>query len=180
MTQEPGTTFRASLSTAHKFLTGLIIVGSATLFGASVVGDIIKHAPWFMFVLAALLPITLAVAYAFRPSAYRVCPDRIEIARPKGAIPIFYSEIAAVKALEKFPRRITIGLFRSSGFFGVFGIFWSSPWGVFRIYVTDGKKLVEIVRRDGRRVIISPDERDRFLALVRDNSRASGVMIATE
>lgn len=119
-----------------------------------------------LLVLPIPFALLLLIAWRYRVTGYRVCPDAIAILRPSGESPIPMAEVAETRFPAARPEGATFGLLRVEGIFGSQGLYWNRNWGRFRVYVTDDRHLVEIVLLSGRRVLVSPDDPAGFAAAV--------------
>jgi hypothetical protein len=105
-------------------------------------------------------------AYLYRPLGYEVDAQGVSVARPLGRKFFAWGRIAAVSGTTDILSQPCIGLWRSGGFYGVYGIFWTKKYGRFMMHVTDCRNLVEIELEGGYRIYVSPDEKDLFLRTV--------------
>ena len=134
--------------------------------------------------LALIIPFVCATvlfaAYLFRPKGYEVDyqNNQLLIHRPKGPLRLPFADILGVVHPPKFNWVGTIGLFRSAGFFGIYGIFWNKRFGRFTAYATNIKQVVVIKKDNGRYILISPDEPQRFVDTLIQMSKAQGADIS--
>ena len=171
-------TFAAELGLREKILTGVVLAFLA-LFVAiawTTAGGNFRD-PHFMFPVG-LLVVFFTAALGFRPLAYELGASELAVDRPFGAWTVPYTDIRAVRAPAEYPTIFTIGLWRAEGFFGSYGFYWNRPWGLFRVFVTDSQRLVEIVLEDGSRVVISPNDPREFRDALIARARQAGAEIA--
>ena len=70
---------------------------------------------------------------------------------------------ATIRAVDRAPRPITgLSVMGSNGVFGRFGQFWNLRLGFYRLFVTDGRKIVWLQTAGGW-VALSPDQPDEFV-----------------
>lgn len=171
-------TFAAELGWREKLTTGFVlgalVLAGLLAFGAS--GGDVSH-PKFLWPVALLVGF-FVVAVAFRPIGFTIGPAALVVERPFTGWSLPYDDIRAICAPSAIPTMFTIGILRVAGFFGTYGLFWNRPWGVFRMFVTDSARLVEIVRNDGSRVVISPADPRAFRDALMAAARHRGVEIA--
>lgn len=106
------------------------------------------------------LPFVLVVllAWLMRPVAFSFSPDhrKLYIHRRIGLREFPLSGLTAVHYPANPVPRGTIGLLASQGYYGLFGVFWNRTWGIFHAYLTNNSRGIELVWKDGRRVLLSP------------------------
>jgi hypothetical protein len=171
-------TFAAELGRREKILTAFvgatILLLLAIFYGAS--GGNVRDAHFTVPV--GILVVTVVAALGFRPLAFTLGPRDLVVERPFGDWRLPYAEIRAVRANASYPTLFTVGILRAEGFFGSYGLYWNRPWGLFRVFVTDSRRLVEIVREDGSRVVVSPNDPHGFRDALMAKARESGAEIA--
>jgi len=118
------------------------------------------------------LPFTLLILVAgwFAPTGYHLAADGVRVERRAGARVIPYRAIRAVDREPRPLQGLTVAACR--GVFGRFGRFWSPHLGFYRLYVTDGARVVWLTTDRGL-VGLSPDRPDAFVEALR--RRAGGV-----
>jgi len=101
-----------------------------------------------------------------RVSGYTLAFDKLGIHRPWQE-----DEIISLKRLESaecalnpFRKAIMVGA--SGGFCGFYGDFKQIGGPYFTVYVTDTKRCVVLHMKGDERIVISPHERERFLATI--------------
>lgn len=170
--------FDAELGRREKIVTAFagaaLLLLFAIFYGAS--GGNVRD-PHFG-VPVGMLVATLTATLGFRPVAYTLGPRELVVERPFGDWRLPFTEIRAVRANAVFPAAFTIGIWRAEGLFGSYGLYWNRPWGLFRVFVTDCRRLVEIVREDGSRVVVSPSDPSAFRDALMARARESGTAIA--
>jgi len=133
-----------------------IVIGISQVVGGNV-GFIIM----IIFGVLWLLPIPLAALFA--PVKYIVRPSAIIVWRYGPKIPIPISIVTGVKPVElkKVMRTCAAG-----GAFGSYGSFYCKSLGSFRGYVSRKNRLVAIMTTKGTLFVVSPDDREGFIAAV--------------
>jgi hypothetical protein len=112
-------------------------------------------------VLGAPLALGFLLMARFAPLGYRLAADGVHVERRAGPVVIAYRDIHSV---DRAPRPLVgLSVLGSNGVFGRFGQFWNLKLGFYRLFVTDGGKVVWLQRaRDW--VALSPDRPDEFVA----------------
>jgi hypothetical protein len=105
----------------------------------------------------------------FRPSAFVVRPDVIEVAWPLKRRRIPRDDIANVRLLERGELRREIGWrarVGAGGLWGGFGWLWTSRRGIVQMYISRTDQFVWIERKNGRPWLITPEEPEAFVRAV--------------
>ena len=105
----------------------------------------------------------------FRPSAFIVRPDAIEVEWPlkRGRIP--RDDIVGVRILKQGELRREIGWgarVGAGGLWGGFGWLWTSRRGIVQMYISRTDQFVWIERKNGRPWLITPEEPEAFVRAV--------------
>lgn len=112
-----------------------------------------------------ILPILFLTAFLLRPFRYDV-DDRQLIIR-KYVLPkrLLITDIASAAPVDYSDLKITLRLWGSGGFWGWYGVFLTAENGSKKILLQCSQKenLVLITMKDGKRIVISPDDRDGLL-----------------
>lgn len=146
--------FSVSLDGLAKVVTALVIALMAVVAATS------QSA-----VAAVVSGAILLIGYAFAPRGYGVAEGAIVVRRLVGEVRIPLQEVREVRRADPDELRRAVRLWASGGMFGYYGLF-RSALGTARWYVTDRKKAV-VVESSGGTVVLSPDDVDGFLAVVR-------------
>ena len=144
----------------------LISVGSAALVTAvAAIVFQLESVPPQVRAVAGLCPLLLLVPCClFTIRGYTVHPDAVLVRRLlwSTSIPLTGFESAVV---DPDAMRRALRVFGNGGLFSFSGVFWKRGVGNFRAYVTDLNRCV-VLRMDGRTVVLSPDDPERFVRLV--------------
>ena len=77
---------------------------------------------------------------------------------------------ASIDSVERISRTsigsLRICIFGVDGFFGSYGLFYSSGLGIFRAYVTNSASLVLITLKGTKKIVLSPESPDEFIWMV--------------
>jgi hypothetical protein len=115
---------------------------------------------------AIITDAVLLIAYLFRPLSYELTEDSIIINRPVSKVNIELPDIDYAKKITYSDLSITIRLFGSGGFFGYYGIFYSSTFGKIKAYMSQRNNLVLIKTFKHGTFVISPDEESFIQAVL--------------
>lgn len=156
--------FPATMSRKNRLVT--YAVGWGVFLGVPIllgVGFAVGFGDPRPLVLPLLALALMGLIQGIRTRGFGLGPDGLTIHRVLRPPRIPLEEIERVRADPEAPAA-TFHLWALNGFYGLHGTFWSRELGRFRIYVTNPENLVEIVTGDGRRVYVSPDDKEGFLA----------------
>jgi Bacterial PH domain len=113
-----------------------------------------------------LLPLpfvgALFVVWRYRVTGYRIAGRALAVVSPMGDHLVDLSDLDTVRFPASSPPGNIFGIWRVEGFWGTRGTYWNRGWGRFRVYVTDDKNRVELLLKSGQRIIISPDDPQKF------------------
>ena len=168
--------FKASL--AHKAKLVTYLVG----YGVGFVLPLLLSLVFFFklkiewpLLFPLITGVTFGVTYLYRPLGYRLTTSELEILRPRGSRKVMLSDIKSISDNPDILNQLAVGLWRSVGFYGTFGLFWTKKYGQVYVYLTNNANIVEIVRWDGRRIYLSPDDKAKFIALLTEYLGAAGI-----
>jgi hypothetical protein len=125
--------------------------------------------------LLALLPIIGFVALMFATRSYSVTKDRIKIHLVGGSFPVLIPEI---ERIDRIHRLSFLFGFRCFGFGGngeCFGLVWVRRLGMVTVFATNGKNLVLIEKKNGIKLLISPECPDEFIDLVNKSKDSTNI-----
>ncbi len=156
-------TYKTSLDNLAKTIT----IGITILFAAIIVGQysIIKNAGQAnpIYTTVALLLIYF-IAFAFRPINYNVSDNKLIIHRLFFDVKIDRSQIKSVELLDKEFIGWSIRTFGVGGLFGYYGKFSNSKIGSMTWYATRKDKVVLVRTINNKKIILTPDEPQKFVA----------------
>ena len=126
----------------------------------------------------ALFGIALvALAYAWSPRAYTIDAGTLTIHRLIGNQRLALSAITAVRPGTSADFTRCFRLWGSGGMFGYYGLFSTSRLGQSTWYVTNRRNTV-ILETSGKPIVLSPDDRDRFLQALGPRTAAEPALAA--
>jgi hypothetical protein len=155
--------YKASLDSTAKRIT--IAVSLLFLFIISLQYVIMDPSASFApgLVTTCLLAIYLQVFF-FRPVRYVITDDELVIVRCVWNVRIQRTDIRNVSTLEQKDIAGVIRTFGVGGVFGYYGNFAGRSIGPMTWFVTRRDKLVLVKTAGNRNIILSPDQRDEFVA----------------
>jgi len=154
-------TYTTSLDNLAKTITlSVTLLFALIIFGQfSVIPDA-GIAP-FLTTIGFLL--IYAIAYAFRPISYILTSEQLIIHRPFADVKVDRRQVKCVELLEEGKLRWSVRLFGVGGLFGYYGKFANSKLGTMTWYATRRNKAVLLVTMEGKKIILTPDEPERFV-----------------
>ncbi len=154
--------FTASLDKTAKWVTA----GTAVLFVLiCILSPALQQGPYFVSVGIALILVSIYLgSYLFRVTAYEVTPDRLIIHRPLKDKVLEKKDIIRVELLIAGALKRSLRLFGNGGLFGYYGKFSNSRFGYMTWYATNRTNPVLLHMTGGKKVIITPNEGEAFVA----------------
>lgn len=165
MNGEVRSSFRlARMSPLILVLTLILLAIPVIFLGIVAFGKSLLAAP-------ALLVIAIYswVWLRFRPSAFIVRPDRIEVQWPLKRRRIPRNDIGSMRILQQRELRREVGWgarIGAGGLWGGFGWLWTSRRGIVQMYVSRTDRFIWIERKNGRPWLITPEEPEAFVRAV--------------
>jgi hypothetical protein len=162
------TYFPATLSRRNRRVTSMVGIGvfiglPAVLAVAFALGF---GQAWLLLVPLPFAGMVL-LTHLLRPTGFAIEHGAIRVCRAIAASRIPLADVAAVLRPPEPLRGMTMGLVSVRGFFGTYGLFWNVRWGRFRAEITNPANTVQLTLRNGRRVLLSPDQPAAFAAAVK-------------
>lgn len=157
-------TYKASLDKIAKGVTigvTLFFVIPITLSLITIVSDQERLVP--ILIIIGLLLIYFG-AFVFRPVNYQLTDGQLIIHRMSGDVKIERSQIKSLQLLDKEKLKGTIRTFGVGGLFGYYGKFVNSTLGSMTWFATRMDKTILIVTNTNKKIIITPDEREKLIA----------------
>ena len=110
--------------------------------------------------------VVLLGTLVFMVRGYVLTESGIEVRRLGWSTALPLAGLAAVSG-EPQGLRGSLRLFGNGGLFAISGWFWNRRIGRFRAYATDPERLVLLRYRDGKKVVVTPDDVQHFIVRVR-------------
>ena len=123
--------------------------------------------------LVAVPLVLLLGALPFMIRGYVLTERNLEVRRLGWSTTLPLAGLLAVTG-EPEGLRGSVRLFGNGGLFGISGWFWNRRIGRFRAYATDPGRVVLLRYRDGRKVVVTPDDVQHFIVRVRPLAKVSG------
>ena len=156
-------TYKTSLDNLAKGIT----IGVTILFVAILIGQfsITKDTGWAVPIFTTVtLFLIYFISFAFSPINYEVSAQHLTIHRLLIDVNIDRSQIKSVELLDKEQLAWVIRTFGVGGLFGYYGKFANTKLGSMTWYATRRNKTVLIVTLDNKKIILTPDEPEKFVA----------------
>lgn len=157
------TTYKTSLDNVAKGIT----IGVTILFAAIIVMQFLifrnGRTSASMYITVALLLIYFII-FAFSPINYRLSPDELVIHRFLSDVKINRNQIKSVELLDKNAIGWAIRIFGVGGMFGYYGKFANKKLGSMTWYATRKNNTVLIQTTDNKKIIVTPDDPEKFVA----------------
>jgi hypothetical protein len=156
-------TYKASLDNLAKGVTiGVTVLFATIIFGQySIIKNAGRAIPIYTTVTLLLI---YFIAFAFRPINYMLTSDNLIIHRLFADVKIQRSQIKSIELLEKTATSWSIRTFGVGGLFGYYGKFLNSKLGSMTWYATRRDRMILIVTIDNRKIIVTPDDPNKFMA----------------
>lgn len=145
----------------------LVFLAGSTLGGADVAAILFG-------VGGALALLWLAVWTFFRPSGFTVGQEGLTIEFPGRRLHVPKAELASAALMnlaELYPRYGVAARVGVGGLWGGFGWLWSAQRGWVDLYVTRTDRWVLVERKNGKDLLLNPDDAEAFVAAVLAEAR---------
>ena len=156
-------TYKTSLDNLAKGIT----IGVTLLFAFIIIGQysIIKDAGRAIPIYTTVtLLLVYFIAFAFRPINYKLSADQLIIHRLLSDVKIERNQIKSVEYLDNEKIGCAVRTFGVSGVFGYYGKFGNLKIGSMSWYATRRNKTVLVQTISNKKIILTPDEPERFVA----------------
>jgi hypothetical protein len=144
--------YKASLDKTALLITSLVTL----MFGALIVFN-------FSLPLAIFLILIYLICMVLKPLSYEITQDELIIRRLIKSVRINRADIKSLELIEKATLSGTIRTFGVGGLFGWYGKFANSQLGNMTWYLTRRDKPVLILKKDSKKILISPDQAEAFV-----------------
>ena len=144
------------ITVAVTILFAIIIVGQY-----SIISDAGKAIP--IYTTTALMLIYF-LTFAFRPINYILTNDTLIVHRLLLNVKIDRTQIKSVELIDKEKIKTSLRTFGVGGLFGYFGNFVNMDLGKMTWYATRRDKVVLVQTIDNRKIILTPNEPEKFVA----------------
>lgn len=156
------TIFSTSLDKRTKIitfaLTSLLFV--VTLIQSGLLGSQPSSSAMFT---AILLGVIYGITYALSPKQYVLTEQTLVIEKRLGKVSINRAEIENVELLADGALDRSVRTFGVGGLFGYFGKFYNANLGKMTWYATRKNNAVLVNTKNGKKIILTPDEASSFV-----------------
>jgi hypothetical protein len=161
------TTFTTSLDKSNKIMTILLflVIIAALIPSILFTPEEARYTIIFTLILVGSL---LVIAFLIRPNNYSVSSDKLLIHRMLDDVEIDRNNIKSVQEIDESQVKNSLRTFGVGGFFGSFGKFWNSKLGKMTWYVTRKNNFVLVETKDQKKIILTPDKPEEFVASFKD------------
>jgi hypothetical protein len=158
--------FKASLDTVSKIITGLV----APIFTLFPIyywymfshGTDLKYEPAFIGLIVVLLSI-FAICIINWPKKYIIEGENLIIKNLVGQVVYNRKTIQDIQIISKTDMGLALRILGNGGLFGYTGWFTTKTLGRMRWFVTSTEYMVIITLANGKKIAVSPDEREAFV-----------------
>ena len=155
--------YKTSLDNLAKAITiAVTLLFAFIIAGQNVfITDEGRAVPIYTTVLVLLIYV---FTFVFRPVNYQVVEDRLIIHRPISDVIIYTNQMVSVEIITKRNIGWVVRVFGVGGLFGYYGKFTNFKMGSMMWYTTRRDKMVLVKTMNGKKIILSPDEPESFVA----------------
>ncbi|MBL7691787.1 MAG: hypothetical protein JNM41_09335 [Flavipsychrobacter sp.] len=144
------------------FIAVMIIVTAVT--GYKSIGEMEgSPATIVAFIGPVLLTVMLVAFWLYRPEAVTLTDEAVVVDRKISKISIPYSDIAQIILPEAKDMRFAVRTFGNGGLFGYTGKYFKQPYGSMTWYCSQRKNYVLLETSAGKKIVVTPDERDAMV-----------------
>lgn len=158
--------YSASLDTLARIVTFVTIVVLGTVI---VVQFTTQQQPAVSWGVSVLVVAVFLFTYYFRTTGYTVTNDSLVIHRPASNVTITRNDIVEVSIVEPAKTKGIIRTFGVGGAFGYYGKFRGYYLGAMTWYATRRSDLVLIQTFTGKKIVVTPDDTEGFIAEFKRN-----------
>ncbi len=157
--------FSAPWSRALSFTTTLAVAVLLAVMLAGLLTGPRQLLVWRVAMVGVPLAVVLG-ALPFMVRGYLLTERHIEVLRLGWSTILPLAGLVSV-AGEPEGLRGSLRLFGNGGLFAISGVFWNRRLGRFRAYATDPGRVVVLRYRDGRKIVVTPDDVQHFIVRAR-------------
>ncbi|RYZ24455.1 MAG: hypothetical protein EOO16_00820 [Chitinophagaceae bacterium] len=158
--------FAASLDNTARIITVLVtllFVGVAWIT-VDVIGTL--HEGRMSWIPLPTLAIIWGLTYALHPKGYRVSAGELTVCRLLLPRTFATADILSAEVLGRDAISWSIRTFGVGGLFGYYGKFANRKLGAMTWYLSRRDRVVLLRMKDGRKIVLSPDEPEAFIAAI--------------
>jgi hypothetical protein len=155
--------FSASLDKFSKTITTAVTLLFLVLLYSQYQVWISTYQKWIPLAMGFFFIAVYALCYCLKPLGYEITHGELIISRYLGNVSIPRSDIQQVSLLSQESIKRSIRTFGNGGLFGYVGKFYNRTMGKMTWYITRRDSLVLVETKDGRKILLSPDEPEQFV-----------------
>ncbi|HXH19279.1 MAG TPA: PH domain-containing protein [Chitinophagales bacterium] len=168
--------YKASLDALSKGLTAgvfilLIVIGYRSIKALMIAhGDmttVLIHSGTLLFLVALLVG-----SYIYSPQKYILTGDSLIIKRLIGNVVIPLDDIVEARTVQDSEMTSTVRTFGNGGLFGYYGKYHSPRLGHMTFYTTKRDNRVLIKTKDGKNIVLTPDDKNLLINEIKSMSAA--------
>ncbi len=164
--------YEAKLDNLAKMLTVVIFAVMVFPISTMIIG--MQKGYWELLIIIVVLAVLLGLCLWYRPKFYTLDAEGLHIHRQGGAVDIPLSTITEVKFIEKKELGFGMRMIGVGGFFGYYGNFKYKTIGPATLYATDMDKIVIVKTKEGKTILITPEDLPDFLAKIHQMMKKKG------
>lgn len=145
-----------------------VVTGIAGYFASQSAKN--EPAAYMGFFAPVLLGGLLITFYGYKPLGITITTAEVGINRKLAPVSIPYSEISTVQLLEDKDLSGAVRTFGNGGLFGYTGKYYKNPFGSMTWYCTQRKNYLLIEKKDGKKIVITPDQPLDLLASLKEHA----------
>jgi hypothetical protein len=126
------------------------------------------------FLAPALLTIMLIAFWLYRPEALILTDEAVVVDRKISKISIPYSDIVQVTLPENKDLRFAVRTFGNGGLFGYTGKYYKQPYGSMTWYCSQRKNYVLLETSAGKKIVVTPDDREAMVSELKGKITTAG------
>ncbi|MBE2288151.1 MAG: hypothetical protein IAE95_01255 [Chitinophagaceae bacterium] len=121
------------------------------------------------FLAPALLAVMLIAFWLYRPEAIELTDEALVIKRKISTISIPYADIVQIALPDNKDLRLAVRTFGNGGLFGYTGKYYKQTYGSMTWYCSQRKNYVLLETTGGKKIVVTPDERDAMVKELREH-----------
>lgn len=154
--------FKASMSNTVKAMTTLMLIIIVVALIPTVL--FLNGYPTLKLGIELLLLVTLLISWGFSTRGYTILGSQLCIKRPFGDRTFDLRDVRKSEKVTAKDLRFSLRTFGNGGLFGYYGKFLNRKFGHMTWYATNLNNAVLLKLKDGSKVLVTPDEAERFLS----------------
>jgi hypothetical protein len=156
--------FKATLNTASWLISIFIIAFTVgiTMMLVNFMEERDSH-NWLLWVFPGFMALLCSGLFLYRPIHYLFTPYSLVVHRLMHDVVIDLNQLELVRTVSKEEMGLPIRTFGNGGLFGYTGSYFSDRLGNMTWYATRTEKFVLVQLKEGKKIILTPDEPREFV-----------------